>query len=159
MSDRRLSAAAFAVAFAVAAQPAAADPMQVELNAVMATVYRFDNSFNSGDVKAEVATCASQASIIDDFPPHYWQGANACGDWASALADANKRGGFSKEVVSLGKPSDIQIDGANAYVAIPAKYTYKIHGKPQKQSAIWTLALHKTPAGWRITAWAWGPTP
>jgi hypothetical protein len=158
MSLQRLSAAAFVIAFATAVQPAVADPMQVELNAVMATVHRFVNSFNSGDVKAEEATCASPASIIDDFPPHYWQGASACADWASALADANKSGGFSDEVVTLGKPSAIDVAGANAYVANPAIYTYKIHGKPQKQSAVWTLALHKTPAGWRITGWAWGPT-
>ncbi|MBV8149647.1 MAG: nuclear transport factor 2 family protein [Candidatus Eremiobacteraeota bacterium] len=158
MSRTQLCVVAAAVAFTAVAQPVAADPMEVELNAVMATVHRYVNSYNSGDVKAEIAACASPASIIDAIPPHHWQGPNACADWASADAEASKRGNISSAVVTLGKPSDVEIDGADAYVANPATFTYKAHGKPQKQSAVWTFALHKTLAGWRITGWTWGLT-
>jgi ketosteroid isomerase-like protein len=158
MRYQRFSSIAFAAALAAAAKAAVADPMQVELNAIMATVHRYVNSYNSGDVKAEIAACASPASIIDAIPPHYWQGKTACADWASADADAGKRGRISNAVVTLGKPSDVEIDGADAYVANPATFTYKVRGRPQKQSAVWTFALHKTPAGWRITGWAWGLT-
>jgi hypothetical protein len=41
-------------------------------------------------------------------------------------------------------------------VVNPASLTYKEKDKAVKQTgAIWTLALHKDPTGWHITAWSW----
>ena len=42
---------------------------------VMVTVRHFVDSFNKGDVKAALGDCAAQTSIIDEIPPHLWQGA------------------------------------------------------------------------------------
>ena len=33
------------------------------------------------DKGAMTEACAAQASIIDEIPPHAWQGATACADW------------------------------------------------------------------------------
>jgi hypothetical protein len=56
----------------------------------------------------------------------------------------------------LGKPWQVQVHGDRAYVVVPATYTYKQRGKAETESgSIFTLALKKVAAGWRITAWAW----
>ncbi|HVN70346.1 MAG TPA: nuclear transport factor 2 family protein [Candidatus Binatia bacterium] len=123
---------------------------------VMAAVNQFVDGFNRGDQRAATSACAAPASIVDDFPPHEWQGPTACADWYAAyLADAKKEG-ITDGVVKLGSPWHVMVTGSRAYVVAPATFTYKVHGKPTKEgNAVFTVALQKLGAGWRITGWAW----
>jgi ketosteroid isomerase-like protein len=157
MNFQRLLAAAFAIVFATAAQPAASqsDTATATMHAIMATVQQYVTAFNAGDAKAEAALCTSPASIVDDFPPHAWQGPTACADWAKAFTANAAASDSSDQRVTLLKPWHVALDGNTAYVVNPTTYAYKLHGKPTKAMGIWTLALRKTTAGWRIVSWAW----
>ena len=122
----------------------------------MATVNRFNDSLNKGDVKTAVATCASPSAIIDEFPPYGWQSATACADWANDFDGFNKTNGITDPFVTLGKPRHVDITGDRAYVVIPASYTYKLKRKKVTESgSTMTVALHKSTGGWVITGWAW----
>ncbi len=123
---------------------------------VMVPVHQFVDGFNKGDTKTAVAACADQTSIIDEFPPHEWHGMGACSNWANDYdADARKNG-ITDGVVTLSKPRHIDITADRAYVVIPANYTFKKKGKLVKETgSMFTFALRKSEAGWRITAWAW----
>jgi len=127
-----------------------------EKNDVMATVRQFIDGFNKGDTKSLVAACASPASIIDDFPPHAWQGATACSDWATAFEAEVKKDAITDSIVTLGKPRHVDVTGDRAYVVVPASYKYREHGKPVSETgSTFTVALQKGPAGWLIAGWAW----
>ena len=142
-----------AVIVVVAVTGLAAGSEQTE---VMAPVRQFVDGFNKSDAKSAVAACADQAMIIDDFPPHLWQGAGACASWASAYEADAKKNGIVDGVVTLGKPRQVDITGDVAYVVVPASFSYKQNGKLVKEAgATFTLVLQKGMAGWRITAWAW----
>lgn len=143
---------AFAIALVTAAGPAAAS----EKSDVMATVNQFIDGFNKGDVATALAACASPAFVIDEFPPYAWSGGNACSDWANDFdADAKKKG-LTDPFVKLARPRHVEVVGDRGYVVVPATYTYKKQGKAASQKgATLTVALQRTPAGWRITAWAW----
>jgi ketosteroid isomerase-like protein len=128
-----------------------------DTNDVMASVNQFISGFNKGDAKSMVASCADQASAIDDFPPHAWQGAGACQMWMNDYEAYAKKNGETGGVVTLGKPWHVDVTGDRAYVVAPATFTYKKNGKPMSESgATFTSALQKGSSGWRITAWAWG---
>jgi ketosteroid isomerase-like protein len=150
----RIPKAAAALAFAVAitaGHAAASDQTDV-----MATVRQFIDGFNKGDAKTAIAACASPASIVDDFPPHAWQGPTACADWAADFDATAKKEGITEPVVTLQKPRHVDVTGDRAYVVVPASYDYKLKGKKVKEGgATFTAALQKLPAGWRITGWAW----
>jgi len=125
-------------------------------SAVLSTVNQFVNTFNKGDVKAMVTTCAEQTSIIDEFPPHEWHGAGACARWASDYDADNKKNAITDGVVTLGKPRHVDVTGDRAYVVVPADYGYKMKGKPMKENgSMLTVVLQKSAAGWRIAAWSW----
>jgi ketosteroid isomerase-like protein len=145
------------LAAALAAAPLAVSPAKAsEKTDVMATVKQYTASFNNGDKNAWTATCAAQASIVDDFPPHAWQGATACGDWWNDLDAFNKKTEITDPHVALGEPRHTEVTGDRAYVVVPTTYTYKQNGKPVTEAgAVWTFALQKVSAGWRITGWAW----
>lgn len=124
--------------------------------AVVAMVHKFIDSFNKGDTAAGVATCAKPASIIDEFPPHEWQGPAACADWSNAYNANAAANGITDGLVTLGSPWHVDVSGDRAYVVVPARYAYKQRGKPVLEPAsLFTVALKKGPSGWRITAWAW----
>jgi hypothetical protein len=144
-----LSLAAFAT-FSAAQTPGSA------ATAVLTPIRQFVDGFNKGDAKLMLASCADQTSILDEFPPHEWHGPGACAKWGSDFeADATKNG-ITDGVVTLGKPTHVDIAADRAYVVIPANYTYKQKGKAVSESgSIITLALQKLPAGWRITGWSW----
>lgn len=148
--------AVLALVAAIAAAGTAGPALASQESAVLATVNQFIDGFNKGDMKSAATACASPASIIDDFPPHEWQGSTACSDWASAYSVDAKKSGITGGVVTLGKPWRVDVTGSRAYVVAPTTFSYKDHGKPVTESgAVFTVALKKLPSGWRITGWAW----
>ncbi|MFZ0313047.1 MAG: nuclear transport factor 2 family protein [Candidatus Korobacteraceae bacterium] len=127
-----------------------------ETTAVMVPVHQFVDGFNQGDTKKALAACADQTFIIDEFPPHEWQGAGACSTWANDYDADAKKNSITDGFVTLGKPTHIDITGDRAYVVVPANYTYKKKGTLFKETGSrFTLVLQKAESGWRITAWTW----
>src|SRR5450432_1794600 len=123
---------------------------------VMVTVNQFIDGFNKGDLKAAAAACADQISIIDEFSPHEWHGAGAFAKWVNDFDADAKQSETTDGLVTLLKPRHIDVTGDHAYVVIPANYAFKKQGKPAMETgSIITIALQTSPAGWRITAWAW----
>jgi hypothetical protein len=125
---------------------------------VAAVVNRFlDNLDSSHPEKVQVALglCDSPASILDEFPPHEWHGPTACADWWKAFIAYNDKNGITDGDAPLGTPWNVDVTGDRAYFVAPMTYTYKQHGKPVKESAALAVALKRTQAGWRITAWAY----
>jgi len=146
-----MRAAILAVVGVLAAGPALAS----DKTDVMATVKAYVGALDKGDTAAGTALCARRAIIIDNFAPHVWQGAAACADWAASFATYSTAAGDTDAVVTTGKPKQLIITGDRGYAVYPAKYAYKEHGKPVMEQALWTFALQKLAAGWRITGWAW----
>jgi hypothetical protein len=119
----------------------------------MTPVRQFVDGFNKGDAKMMLTTCASATGIIDDFPPHAWM---SCNDWYEAYVAFSKRDGDTSAKVTLGTPTHVDVTGDVAYLVVPTTYTFKHRGEPVTQrGSSWTLVVKNTPAGWRITAWAW----
>lgn len=153
MTVRRLALVFSAALIAATVSTAAAAS---ESAAVMAAIHQFIDGFNTGNVTSALAACASPVSIVDEFPPHAWQGATACADWAKAYDAAAKAGGITDGLVTLGTPLHVDVSGDRAYAVVPAAYTYKEHGTPvSEKNSFFTVALKKSGGVWRITAWAW----
>jgi ketosteroid isomerase-like protein len=135
---------------------AAGSAAATEKTDVMVPLHQFVDAFNKGDIKAAVAQCAEQTSIIDEFPPHEWHGAGACSTWANDFDADAKKNGITDGIVTLGKPRHVDVTADKAYVVVPANYTFKQKGKPVKEmGSTLTVALQKAAAGWRITGWTW----
>lgn len=132
--------------------PAMAAPLSSPIDAVN----QFINGMNHNDLKSAAAAYAPTISIIDEFPPHHWQGQTAFADWGRDFnADAAKNA-ITDPIVTLGKPLESSTTGDRAYYVIPATYAFKQRGKPMRESdSIMTFALQKTSSEWRIAGWAW----
>ena len=123
---------------------------------VMVPVHQFADGFDKHDMKAAVAACASPAFILDEFPPHAWQGPNACADWWKDFEANAKATHLSDPVVKITKVNSVDVTGDRAYVVTTASYDWKENGTPAREvDSTWTFALQRIAAGWRIVGWAW----
>jgi hypothetical protein len=129
---------------------------------LMAPIKKFIDSFNKGDTAGAAATHAADAdlTITDEVPPFLWRGPQAFKEWSTALdADAKKRG-MTEPVVTLKAPTRTETDGNQAYVVVPAVFTFKERGVAMREAAQMTFVLQKGAAGWLIHGWTWtGPKP
>jgi ketosteroid isomerase-like protein len=127
-----------------------------EQDDVMKAVHQWVDSLNKGDIKAAVAACAEETSIVDEFPPHEWHGPGVCSRWATELEAYNRKIGLTDGVVTLRKARRIDVGVDRAYVIVPADFHFKQNGKAGEElGALFTVALQKGQMGWRITGWAW----
>ncbi len=122
---------------------------------VVDTVKRYLDDLDPAKIQDAVALCDSEVSILDEFSPHEWHGPTACADWWKAEEAFNEQSGITDEDAPLGTAQTVDVNGDRAYFVAPMTYTYKKHGKPMKESGTFTVSLHHTPAGWRITGWAY----
>jgi ketosteroid isomerase-like protein len=122
----------------------------------MAAVRQYVDAFNKGDPKAMAAACADPMQILDGMAPHVWQGPTASEDWyRDALAEGEHLG-VSDYLITLDEPRHVEVRDGSAYVAVPVTFKYKLRGKQVTQTgAMFTVALRKVGAEWRLTAWAW----
>jgi ketosteroid isomerase-like protein len=127
-----------------------------EQTAVMAPVHQFVDGFNAGDSARAIAECANPIVIIDDFPPHLWQGNDAAQKWLHDYeADAKSRN-LTPLKVTLHAPRHVEVKGDRAYVVAPTDYAYKLDGKTIEESGCTlTATLQKGSSGWKIDAWSW----
>jgi hypothetical protein len=122
---------------------------------VVDAVHRYVDNLDPKTLDAALAMCDSEVSILDEFPPHVWHGATACADWFKGEKAYNEKVGITDEDAPLGTPQTVEVNGDRAYFVAPMIYSYKQHGKPVKETATFTVALRRTPAGWRITGWTY----
>ena len=141
---------AFAMAALASGTAAASDKTDV-----MAVVHKWANAFNKADVKSAATTCADDAIIIDDFPPHAWQGSGTCANWYKDFVAFAAKAGMTDASVTLGKTRHLDIDSGYAYLVTPVTLSLNKSGKPTKEAGMVTMSLHKSETGWRITGWAW----
>ena len=140
----------------VQAQAPAADPQ------MMAPITRFMEAFNKGDMAGAAATHTPGADlvIIDEVPPFRWQGAQAFQAWSAALDADSKKKGDTDQNVTISAPTRVESNGTDAYVVVPAVFTFKNKGIAMRENAQMTFVLKKGNSGWLIYGWTWtGPRP
>jgi hypothetical protein len=154
MDFKRVAATGMTIVFALAISSASA--VASEKTDVVAAVHRYFDNLGKDTLETALAMCDSHVSILDEFPPHEWHGSTACADWWKALNAYDEKEGIAAGAAALGTPWTVDVAGDRAYFVAPATYEYKQHGKLVKEShAVFTVALRRTDAGWRITGWTW----
>jgi|SRR3954467_954631 ketosteroid isomerase-like protein len=128
-----------------------------------ATITRFVDAFNKGDMAGAAATHAADVVIVDEVAPFLWRGTTALKDWAAALAADSKTEGMSDEKVTLSAAARMETKGSDAYVVVPAVFSFKKGGTAMRESAHLAVVLKKDANGWLIQSWTWtgpkAPTP
>ena len=122
----------------------------------MAAVRQYVDAFNNGDVQAMAAACADPMQILDGMAPHVWQGPTAAEDWWKDVLAEGEHLGASGYRITLGEPQHVDVNGVSGYVVVPATMAFTLRGQAVTQTgSVFTAALRKIDADWRLAAWAW----
>jgi ketosteroid isomerase-like protein len=140
-------------ALAQAAAPAA--PVEA-----MATITRFTDAVNRGDMAGALSYLGPAPTVVDDLAPYRWQGPGAGGAWMAAMGANAQAKGMTAVNMRLGKASRIEVDGAGAYAVVPGvlSYTFK-NGHAEHADGLLTFALQRAEGGWKIDALTWTGPP
>ncbi len=134
-------------------------PHALAADAPTAPVRAFIAAFDKGDVAAARATHDSgDVTIMDEVPPHIWRGAHAFDEWLASLTAFDKAHGRAGGNVALSTPRVVTVEGNRGYVVAPAVYTFTANGRPMREPATMTFAVHRGAAGWKIAGWSWNGT-
>lgn len=129
---------------------------------LMAPIQRFIDSFNRGDAVAAAAThsATEDLAIIDEVAPHLWRGAKAFSAWMADLEADSEKNGITDQRVTISAATREVTNGQQAYVVVPAVYTFEQKGIAMREAAQMTFVLEKDASGWLIHGWTWtGPDP
>jgi ketosteroid isomerase-like protein len=129
---------------------------------MMAPIKKFMDAFNKGDMAGAAATHAAggDVTITDEVPPYLWRGPKAFQAWSADLDADAKKNGITEPSVAISAPTRIESQGDQAYVVVPAVYTFKQGGAAMREAAQMTFVLKRGATGWLIHAWTWtGPKP
>jgi ketosteroid isomerase-like protein len=123
---------------------------------VMVIAHQWADSFAKGDFNKSNSPCANDAVVIDDFPPHVWQGSGACSKWYKAFAAWAAKVSVIDANITIGSSSHVDINSDYAYLVSPAGLSMLKAGKPVKLVGLLTMTFRKdAESGWRITGFTW----
>ena len=111
--------------------------------------------FNNADAKAAIATCATQVTLIDDFPPHEWHGSGACKRWFEDFQSVSKMEGITHPRIAVEPASHTEMTKDFAYAVVPVKLSFDRKGERVTDKGIMTVTLRNGTSGWRITGGVW----
>ncbi|MBV8148719.1 MAG: nuclear transport factor 2 family protein [Candidatus Eremiobacteraeota bacterium] len=149
MIIRALALAVLSVSFAlpVAAADTNAGVMHA-LKGVLAAV----NADNATQLNAYFA---SNATVVDDFPPFAWMGADAGTRWWHASDKDLADHGIAGVHATLGAIARFAVIGNDAYVIAPLTIAYRVKGRPAHSNGLWTLTFHQSGGTWKIASATW----
>lgn len=111
-----------------------------------------------GDTAGIARAYAPDPSIVDEFAPFRWTGSDAAKRWARGFAASNNAGNVTDVGLTHEKPRFVTRSGERAWLVYPAKFTFRVGGKPAWETAAWTFALVRIAGAWRIEASTWAKT-
>ena len=150
---RSLSGLAFVtLTFGAIVSSASAGPAE---DAAIAPFKAFVAGINANDIKAAVAQCALNSTATDELPPYHWTG-NGCKGFANALFAEVKKSGQLEELMTLGAPVVIDVEGRAAYASIPGHLTFKTKdGHPGTEDGLFAVVLIRAHGEWKVSSWSW----
>ena len=114
---------------------------------------------NGADAASIKSIFTDDAVIIDEMPPHRWNGANAGVGWLKALHaqfTAQKVTGVkgTLQSVSVFEHSDPR----RAFIVVPGTWTGSQAGRRFVENGIWSFVVVRSGSAWKISADAWAVT-
>jgi hypothetical protein len=113
-------------------------------------------SLNNGSAKPLAGIYAANATIVDEFAPYSWSGANAGTMWYNDFTRFAKSVGLTNAKGVLLNPTAFDRSGNRAYLVVPVNFGGTMKGKTIKEHGTWTFTLQRSGSRWQIVTQSWG---
>ena len=110
------------------------------------------------NIKMLSAAMTSDATIIDEFAPYQWTGADSVGRYTAALKAWLVASNIRDLHVTAEEPRFWDVTSSSAWVSVPATFTFVQGNQPSTESGEYTIVLRKIGSDWKIKSDVWAPT-
>jgi hypothetical protein len=122
---------------------------------VLAPIETYVRAANAGNRALLISAFTADSAIVDEFAPFRFPAPHAAAHWYDGFGADQSANGVSDAFIAYTAPKFVTVAGTRAYVVLPTVYTYKIHGKPAKETGSLAFTLIERNATWKISAMAW----
>jgi len=122
---------------------------------VLAPIHTYVNAANAGNRALLISAFTADSVIVDEFAPFRFPAPDAAAHWYDGFGADQTKNSVTDAAISSTAPKFVTVVGSRAYVVLPTVYTYKLHGKPAKETGSLAFTLVKRGALWKISAMAW----
>jgi SnoaL-like domain len=135
--------------------PAAAEPLNGDKAVVVSLLKEAIEAWSHNDTEAATRNLSPSIVITDSTAPYLFRGPTAVSDWMKAFAADAKANDITDPWETLGEPTEVEVNGPHAYIAVPTVYGFKQHGQPVRVDSTVTVALEKSGKNWSFVSWTW----
>lgn len=121
----------------------------------MQPIRTYVGAANAGNREQLVSAFTFDSVIVDEFAPFRFAAPNAAAHWFDGFVADQKATGVSAAAIAFTRPKFVTVDGRRAYVVLPTVYTYKLRGKPAKETGSLAFTLVERGSRWKIASMAW----
>ncbi len=122
---------------------------------VLLPIQTYVRAANAGQRDVLISAFTADSTIVDEFAPFAFPPPHAAAHWYDGFGADQAASGVTAASITYTAPHFMTVNGTHAYVVLPTVYTYKIHGKPAKETGSLAFALRKLGSTWKICAMAW----
>jgi hypothetical protein len=150
---------ALAVLLAMPCMTAAtAETTEQEKGQVLAVLQAVAEEWSNTQAMPSTSHFEAALTVVDNTPPYLFQGPEAVQSWLRAYRETQSPAATkAKTSLHFLEPRTIEIEGARAYIAVPAEWTVTLDGRSDVSHGVVTATLNRSSQGWRIAAWIWTP--
>lgn len=149
MELRKLVLLVLTCALMLGAAPAR--PSTAMMRPINAAIAAVDHSSAAG----LTGMYASNATIVDEFSPYSWRGAQAARGWISSFVDFSRATRLTSPHGDMQPIQTFDTSAGKAYIAVPVRFTGRLNGKPFVETGILAFTLSRSGANWIIDTQSW----
>ena len=117
---------------------------------VRATVQKFVDAMNAGDVAGALSLCGG-ATVVDQIAPYVYTGPDGCQRWIRAVVTGVQSAGVTSINAAPDAPTSVDVGDASAYIVCPLKFAITVQGDRRMKAAVATMVLARGADGWKFT--------
>jgi hypothetical protein len=124
--------------------------------ALLAPIEKVARFLETGDRSLLSAFAGKGVVIIENFPPHLFEGADAVERWAEVISSWHTH---PLELVhSFGPAHDLRVQDGVAFLSLPTHWTGVRKGAPFHEDGGWAFVLVQEQGEWRVRCYGWAVT-
>ena len=126
--------------------------------ALLAPIEKIARFIETGDETLLSAFAEKGVVIIENFPPHLFEGEDAVERWSKTILSWHEPPSDLVLKHSFGPPQDLRVAARLAFVSLPTHWTISHGDDSFEEDGGWAFVLVQEKGEWRVRSYGWAVT-
>jgi len=126
--------------------------------ALLAPIEKVASFLETGDESLLSAFAKKGVVIIENFPPHLFEGDDAVKRWSEKILSWHKPPSDLVLRHSFGTVQDLRVDDGLAFLSLSTHWTISQDGDSFEEDGGWAFILVQEDGEWRVRSYGWAVT-